>query len=414
VTSRKSRATATIAMLALLTLAGCKGNSGSPATQGASTTGSDPGITKTSVTVGTVATLTGLVPGLFAGAPAGVKAYAAYINSQGGINGRQLSVSVKDDAFSCAQNSQGASALAGSTFALVGSFSIFDNCAETVVAKDPTLPYVGVALSPTLAALPNEVSPEPTPPGFKEGPDRYIVQHYGVKRIGFIAASGAQQQTESYELDAARAAGATAAYSAYIPPTQSDFTSTVIRMKKAQVDWVSLDAVSASTAAEVLQAMHQQNFHPTVITSEVAYDRNFFGLLSNPSIANNVLIPATYAMFLGEDAATTPAVKLFDTWMAKTGSVKPDLYALYGWASAELFAQALKAAGANPTRSSVLAALKNIHSFNGDGLLAPTDPGSKGPGTCWALYRIQNGAYTRATPAKGFTCNPAGYFRPTS
>ena len=46
-----------------------------------------------------------------------------------------------------------------------------------------------------------------------------------------------------------------------------------------------------------------------------------------------------------------PAVKQFVTYVKKVNpSWVPDLYTLFGWASAELFVQALQAAGPNPTR----------------------------------------------------------------
>jgi ABC-type branched-subunit amino acid transport system substrate-binding protein len=425
VASRRTRAVAIGATAMLALLAGCKGNtpttpaaggggtsSSSGGGGGGGTGASQPGLTKTTVTVGTVATITGLVPGLFAGAPAGVKAYAAYINSQGGINGRMLVDSVKDDAFSCSLNSQGTTALASSAFAMVGSFSVFDSCAQPIIAKNPTLPYIGVALNQPLGALPNDFSPDPTPPGYRLGPDKYIVAHYGVKRVGFISGAGAQEPTERYQFDAAKQAGASVIYTAFAPATQSDFTSNIIRMRNDHVDWVDLDADAASMVAEILQAMHQQNYHPKVITAQTAYDAKFFSLLSNPSIANGVLIPATSSLFLGEDASTIPAVSTFNTWMKKTGTVKPDLYALFGWTSAELFAQALKAAGPNPTRTSVIAQLAKIHSFTGDGLFAPTDPASKLGATCWVISQIENSTYKRIIPAKGFQCSPGGYYVP--
>ena len=47
-----------------------------------------------------------------------------------------------------------------------------------------------------------------------------------------------------------------------------------------------------------------------------------------------------------------PAVKQFDTYVKKVNSSwVPDLYTLFGWASAEMFVQALKAAGPHPTRA---------------------------------------------------------------
>ena len=73
------------------------------AAQKAATTG----VTSKAVTVGNVSIITGPVPGLFAGAPIGVKAYFAMVNAQGGVNGRKLYVDSKDDAFSGAAERHG-------------------------------------------------------------------------------------------------------------------------------------------------------------------------------------------------------------------------------------------------------------------------------------------------------------------
>jgi len=76
-------------------------------------------------------------------------------------------------------------------------------------------------------------------------------------------------------------------------------------------------------------------------------------------------------MFLGEDAACSTEVGLFDQWMKKTHpSEGLDLFGMFSWASAKLFVDALKAAGQNPTRAGVIAALKSIHTFADNGMVA--------------------------------------------
>ncbi len=56
---------------------------------------------------------------------------------------------------------------------------------------------------------------------------------------------------------------------------------------------------------------------------------------------------------------------------------KTDLFTLYGWLSAELFSQALKNAGSNPSRGSLLQALSKITSFSGDNIIAPNNPAAR-------------------------------------
>src|SRR5579872_4357794 len=63
--------------------------------------GPDPGITASGITLGQIATVTGPVPGLFQGAFNGLDAWAAYVNSKGGIGGRKVTVIQKDDALDC-------------------------------------------------------------------------------------------------------------------------------------------------------------------------------------------------------------------------------------------------------------------------------------------------------------------------
>jgi ABC-type branched-subunit amino acid transport system substrate-binding protein len=402
------------ACIALVALAGCKGNSSKPSTGGggsASSGAPQTGLTSNSITLGTMADLTGPVPGIFQGAVDGAQAYAAYINSQGGVNGRQFKVVSKDSALSCSLDTQGITSMASSTFASVGSFALYDSCSIPVLQKNPNYPYVGVELNSQLAGLSNVFSPQPIPAGFRTGAFKYIMSKYGVKRMGFLSGQGAQEPVEKNQYEAAKSAGATIAYVRFIAPTETDFTSDVIRMRKANVDWVDIGTLTAADAAHFIQDAQQQNWHPKVIEAATTYDGKFFGYFPKPSVANGVIIDQTYSMFLGEDSSLVPAVKTFNTWMKKANpSFKPDLYAMYGWTSMALFAQALKAAGQNPTQASVIAALKNIHTFNADGILAPDNPGAKKPATCWMMSQVENSTFKRIYPSKGFACSPGGFY----
>ena len=407
--SRKTQVVAVGAVAALLALAGCKGNS---APSGSSPGGTSvPGLTDTTVTIGTVADETGPVPGIFLGAVDGVKAYTDYINSKGGINGRKFVMQTKDSALSCSQDAAGATSLAQSTFALVGSFALYDTCTIPVLKKNPTVPYIGLELNTDLAALPDVFNPQPIPAGYRTGMDTYYMQKYHVSKLGFLGGQGGEQPIEQNQINAAKSVGADVVYTRFIAPTETDFTSDVIRMRKAGVDWVNISNLTAADAGHFLQNANQQGFHPKVIEASTTYDGKFFSYLSNPAVANGVFIDQTFAMFLGEDAATSPGVKLFDTWMAKANpGFQPDLYSMYGWTSAALFAQGLQAAGKSPTRASLITALQGIHSFGADGILAPADPGAKKPATCWMLIQIENKKFTRAYPkGKGFACKPGGF-----
>ena len=94
------------------------------------------------------------------------------------------------------------------------------------------------------------------------------------------------------------------------------------------------------------------------------------------------------SLYLGEDASGIPAISTFLTWVQKASpGFKADLYTLYGWLSAELFAQALKAAGPDPSRGSVLQQLRKITSFSGGYLVGTANPAKKIPPTATSSPR---------------------------
>ena len=107
----------------------------------------------------------------------------------------------------------------------------------------------------------------------------------------------------------------------------------------------------------------------------------------------------------------------FLTWVGRADpGFSPDLFTLFGWMSAELFTQALKAAGPDPTRGSVLQALRQIHSFNGGNIEATADPASKSPSTCYLIAQVVNGQFQRlddppiSGPTGGYRCDQPYYY----
>ena len=76
--------------------------------------------------IGVIADISGVVPGLFGAAPEAVEAYAAMVNEDGGINGRDLVVEVFDTETTDAGNAAAYEEACPKVFASVGSESAFD------------------------------------------------------------------------------------------------------------------------------------------------------------------------------------------------------------------------------------------------------------------------------------------------
>jgi hypothetical protein len=69
----------------------------------------------------------------------------------------------------------------------------------------------------------------------------------------------------------------------------------------------------------------------------------------------------------------------------------------------------VKANGVNGlTRANWLAAAKDIHSFDADGMLAKSDIPAKKATPCTSLFQVKGGKFVRVYPSKpaSFNCDP--------
>ncbi|MGP0031147.1 MAG: ABC transporter substrate-binding protein [Acidimicrobiales bacterium] len=422
-----------VALIAGALVAGAAGVAGAPATASAplntSTTCRTPvevtramsdstlGVTGKSLTVGNVSVISGPVPGLFEGAPIGVKAYFDYINSLGGVDGRTLKVTSLDDAFSGPRNQAETQQAVAHDFGLVGDFSLFDSYGCSILAADPAVPDVSVTIDPEINRLRNVFSAQPLAVGQSLGPLAYYKKHFpDDMTVGTLISDAASSIAQwNGQKAALEHEGYHVAYLREISPAESDFTTDVISMRDDHVDAVDLTAVDWQVGAEFVQDAAAQGWHPGLIFSGgPLYADQFVAHAGGPAATNGIQIGQAQALYLGQDAKDLPADKRFLHYVHKVDpSWTPDLYTLYGWASADLFVQALKAAGPHPTRGGVLAQLEKITRFDAGGLLAPADPAQKKPASCYVMLQIENGKYQRTQPTtSGFSCDTTYYYAP--
>jgi ABC-type branched-subunit amino acid transport system substrate-binding protein len=370
-------------------------------------------VTDTTITIGNLADLTGPVPGLFQGALIGTQAYFSYINSQGGVDGRKLAVKSGDTGTTCQQTTTAAQGMASGVLGFVGGFVQFDNCEVPVFQAVPDLFSVQYPLTKEFYGVANEFSSQYKVPGWMQGYDKYVAQKYPdvVNAVGGLSQTTlAAQQGWKEQKATLQSVGYKIVAEDSFPVTQTDFTADVIKMRNAGVKMVYANQANGTTVARFLNAAQQQNWKPEVVLSTTAYDPNFLKTI-NPGAAAPLLTPEYIALYIGEDRSTVPEVDTFLTWVTKTKpGFSPDLFTLYGWTSAKLFVDAVKAAGGDLSRQGVITALKNIHNFDDNGMLSPTDVGAKGPFTCWLLAKVDGNHFARVYPDKGFSCNPGGFY----
>jgi ABC-type branched-subunit amino acid transport system substrate-binding protein len=369
----------------------------------------DVGVTANQVLLGNVSTLSGPVPGLFQGAVVGAQAIVAYQNSVGGLFGRKFKLDFRDDQFDTGQNRTATTELTSKVFAMLGSFSLYDDAAAATVAKSG-MPDVTYSLTSRRDA-PNNFSVEPAKTGGAPlGPFNYFGRKFPAEKtaVGSVHPDipSANQSQDAYKA-AASSVGWKFVYDRPISATETDFTADIVRMKGSGVKMVYLGAVDDKTAARLLKAMAQQGMKVPVVTNAIGYDADIPKLAG--AAAEGVYTWQPYSMYAGED--NIAEVKLMNSWIqrVKPGWV-PDTYTVFAWSSGRLLFEAMQKAGAKAKRADVIAALKGITKFDAGGMLAPANPAGKGAPTCGIVTQIKGGKYQRVdSPPPGYRCGDGGY-----
>jgi ABC-type branched-subunit amino acid transport system substrate-binding protein len=388
-------------------------------------TGTDVGLTSSTIDLGTIADVSGPVSGLFQGAIEGMQAFANFVNStQGGICGHQVKVDFRDGGTNCTQTENAASSLVNKVFAFVGSFALYDNCAATVLKRNPNVPDVHDSLDVSAGQLPNHFDIEPGQLGYATGMFQFYKQKYGSKvlHVGTISENiPSATQKQNAIVHAAEAAGWKFVYQQAEQPTNSNFQQDfVTACSRDHIQIFFTVTEDAQNAAAMIQNENQAGCRGLINIIPIAYDQAFLqAFKGNTSAINGLQGYNEYAMFFNsQDAAGIPELKLFQDWFARTNGGQPaNLYAMFAWASGRLFEQAMENAGPKISRQTVLAALKKVKNYTSNGMIAPETPSSKTEGVhCYVLWQFVNGQFTRQSdppingPTGGFRCD--GRFLP--
>jgi ABC-type branched-subunit amino acid transport system substrate-binding protein len=368
----------------------------------------DTGVTASTIALGNVSTLTGPVPGLFKGAVVGAQAVVAYENSLGGLWGRKFKLDARDDQFDTGQNRTQTIDLIGKTFAMLGSFSLYDDAAAQQLTA-ANIPDFSHALGDARLAVPTNFSIQASAKGGTLGPFNYFKQRNPgvITKVGSIESDipSAKKLHDGYRR-AGESVGYKWLYDRAIGSTETDFTSDVVRMRDEGVKMVYLISVDDATAGRFAKAMKSQNFKPEVfLVGGSGYDADV--ITKAGDAAEGMLVASSTALYGGEDASVVPEVALMDKWVQKVNpGFTPDIFSAYAWAAGRMMFEAMENVGPKPTRAAINAEIKRMGSYDDHGLFAPSNPGAKGPASCWILLKVIGGKYTRTdSPKTGFRCD---------
>ncbi len=408
---------------------GAAGAAGGPATAAATAGGGGPcgangnqapaggnggatatGVTASTITVGNIASISGVAPGLTQSAQQATEAWAAYVNSTGGICGRQVKVQPFDDGNDSGTNYADAQQSCSSDFAMVGNASGFD---------DGSAQAVGACGIPDMAAEVSTAAAGGTAdifgasPGndhyWALGPANYLKSTYpnaiGHAAMIYLNVSATQTQA-SHEVSAYQGVGFN--YGGDVistTPTNANYGSIVQKLQSDGVQYVT-EYSDDNSAERLLQAMQQANYSPSVVDwfSE-EYSPQFAQQTAPESNGDLVLMSATAAY---EEAGGNPGMQLMESWLNRVApGYHHDIFAILAWSAGLAFEQAAKEVGPDLTRAALIAKLQGITSWTGGGVTPPVDIGQKIPSKCFFYMKIENGAFQRVYPSapNTYDCN---------
>jgi ABC-type branched-subunit amino acid transport system substrate-binding protein len=354
-----------------------------------------------------------VAPGLTQSAQQATQAWAAYVNSQGGICGRMIQVQPFDDGNDSGTNFADTQQACSSDFAMVGNASGFDD-GSAQAANSCGIPIMAAEVSTEAAGAAATIFGASPGDGhhFQLGPANYLKSLYpnAIQHAAMIYLNvPATQDNALHEVAAYESVGFKYVYNTSTTPTNANYAANVQAMQSAGAEYVT-EYSDADSAERLLQAMQQANFTPQVVDwfSE-EYSPQFAQQTAPASNGDLVLMSATDAY---EDASSNPEMQLFLSWLNRVApGAHHDIFGILAWSAGLAFEQAAKAVGPDLTRAALITKLQGITSWNGDGIQPSVNIGGKIPTNCFAYFKIENGAFQRVYPTapNTFDCNSGLY-----
>ncbi|HEY7015336.1 MAG TPA: ABC transporter substrate-binding protein [Streptosporangiaceae bacterium] len=416
-------AVAGIAVVAMV-VAACGGSGGSSSSSGSSSsalTASAPGITASTITIGSHQPLTGVAaPGYDEIAPA-ANAYFKYVNAHGGIYGRKIVYKYLNDQYDPTMTSTVVRQLVlqDNVYAIFNGLGTPTHLAVVKYLNSSKVPDVFVASG---CECWNNPSAYPDTFGWqldyvREGKilGKYIEQHFKGKKVGYFFQNDEFGQDGVKGLDYEIPKSQVVARESY-NPTVTNVAPQVTALKSAGAQVVVSFSVPAFTALLKLTSL-KLSFNPQLVVSDVGSDPiTLAGLLAafakntKAGFGNSLtqgIITDGYLPSLGDTSNSWIALltKIHNQYIPK---LPMDGNVAYGVAVGYTFVQAMLKAGRNPTRQDLINAINRgmPQGFS----VAPYAYSSSDHNGITGAYMavIKNGALSPTGPVQVTTTSPTG------
>jgi branched-chain amino acid transport system substrate-binding protein len=326
-------------------------------------------VTNSSVTFGQTVPMSGPAA-LYGESTAGVRAYFAMVNAQGGVNGRKLKLVALDDQYEPPVAVQQTRKLISQEFAEVAVNGSATTKAVLNVLAPQGIPIVGPQTGATFLFQNTprvlfNVWPEYTIEGNLLGS---FAQRLGLKKVGVL------YQNDDFGQSLYKgvlASGLKPAKVITYDPTQTDFSPDAQEFKTAGVDGVIILAIPKPTIA-FLNSMAALNFKPVRMMSQVSAIPQSFS--AAPQEFPNSYVGAFIPSLQG---SSNPQVTQFEQAMHQYEPGAPaSIFAAWGWTEAQVAVAGLKQATGKLTHASYINGLESVKNLQTLGGTLSYGPGS--------------------------------------
>jgi branched-chain amino acid transport system substrate-binding protein len=335
--------------------------------------GGAPGVTASTITIGGTVPITGPAA-LFGSVGRGADAYFKYVNAHGGVNGRKIKYLYRDDAYDPSKTVQLTRELVENdkvfaVFSTIGTDNTIATTDYLNAAKVPQL-FAGTGTARVGDAYKTHPWTMGYLPSFRaEGAiyGRAIAQQAGAKvAVLYEASDFGKDLTDGLKKGLGTKASAVVAEQAY-QPTDTSIDSQMSTLHASGANVLVLN-VTPQYAILAYLAAHKFGWRPKIYLSSVCISPNVMDIVRasvgqevNGSLSIAFVKDPTDKVF-----AKDPVVALYRSILKKyaPGAKPEDVYNFYGMGVAFTMVDALKHAGKNPTRASLLAAAQHLNEVN--------------------------------------------------
>jgi branched-chain amino acid transport system substrate-binding protein len=340
---------------------------------------SETGVTSSQVLIGGTTPLSGNASA-FQSVAKGAAAYFRWVNAHGGVNKRKIKYVYKDDGYDPSKTADKTRELVqqDKVFAIFNSLGTEQNLATRAYLNALKIPQLFVASGATTFGKDYKQYPWTIAyqPNYRaEGTiyGRYLAKTNPKARIGVL------YQNDDYGKDLlaglrnglGKKAKLIKSKQSY-DVTDSDVRSQIARLKAAKVNTLMVFATPLFAIQSYVYA-HKLAWRPKVFVNAVSSAANVMGI-ARAGAGKKQTEGSISIVFLKDPTDPKwnkdPGTKLYRSIMKKYKGGNPnDVYAVYGMSVAHTFVAALKKAGKNPTRASIMRAATSLNVKNDPFLL---------------------------------------------